>query len=253
MRGSMSASVARRTITEAPAGVEAELQLLSYAVAHDLSASVRYMTTFSRLIVAEAGDDANPRQRQFAEQLQTASQQCAAMLQQLLTLSHVQSRELAPTPHDPTPAIRAAWLRLIASAGADGAEMTIASLGAAPADVGLLAEAVAALLDNAIKFRRPDVPLRVAVEAAHDDAFWRLRVRDNGVGVEPRHREAAFAMFRRLNGGDAFPGVGAGLAICRRIARRHGGEARFIDSDEGACVEFAVPRKHPRRRVRIAP
>jgi signal transduction histidine kinase len=79
-------------------------------------------------------------------------------------------------------------------------------------------------------------------------------VRDNGVGVEPRHREAAFAMFRRLNGGDVYPGAGAGLAICRRIARRHGGEARFVDCAEGACVEFAVPHmtRHPRRRVRTA-
>ena len=250
----MSASVARRTNAEEPAGAEAELQLLSYAVAHDLSASVRHMTTFSRLIVADACDGADPRQRRFAEHLQAASEHCAAMLQQLLTFSHVQSRELSPTLHDPTPAIRAAWLRLVASAGAGGAEIAIAPLGAAPADAGLLAEAVAALLDNAIKFRRPGVALRVVVQAAPDAAFWRLRVRDNGVGVAPQHREAAFAMFRRLNGGDAFPGVGAGLAICRRIARRHGGEARFIDSDEGACVEFAVPHiGKPRRRARIAP
>jgi signal transduction histidine kinase len=49
-------------------------------------------------------------------------------------------------------------------------------------------------------------------------------------------------MFRRLNGEDEFPGVGAGLAICRRIARRHGGDVRFIECEGGACAELSLPR-----------
>jgi signal transduction histidine kinase len=246
--------LARRMAAEAPAPVEAELQLLSYAVAHDLSASVRYMTTFSRLIAAEARNGAAQRQNQYADQLRLAGDQCGAMLQQLLAYSHVQSRELVPTLHDPGLSARAAWLRLAAAARAEAAEIAIAPLDAVEADADLLAQAISALLDNAIKFRRPDVALRVVVEPAHDDAYWRIHVRDNGIGVDVRYREAAFAMFRRLNGGDVYPGVGAGLAICRRIARRHGGEARFVDCSEGACVELVVPRmtKRPRRRARTA-
>jgi light-regulated signal transduction histidine kinase (bacteriophytochrome) len=49
-------------------------------------------------------------------------------------------------------------------------------------------------------------------------------------------------MFHRLHGEDAFPGVGAGLAICRRIARRHDGALAFLDRAEGACIELALPR-----------
>lgn len=250
----MAVSSARRLDAEASTGAEAELQILSYAVAHDLSASLRYMTTFSRLIAAEARDGVTPRQRQYADQLQTAGVQCGAMLEQLLAFSHVQSRDLARSLHDPAPGIRIAWLRLAGAAMAEGAEIAIAPLGTVGADADLLAQAVTALLDNAIKFRRPNIALRVSVEAAHDDAYWRVRVRDNGVGVEPRHREAAFAMFRRLNGGDVYPGAGAGLAICRRIARRHGGEARFVDCAEGACVEVSIPHmtRQSRRRVRTA-
>jgi hypothetical protein len=48
-------------------------------------------------------------------------------------------------------------------------------------------------------------------------------------------------MFRRLQAEDEYPGVGAGLAICRRVAHRHGGEVRFLDSRVGACVELALP------------
>jgi signal transduction histidine kinase len=68
-----------------------------------------------------------------------------------------------------------------------------------------------------------------------------VRIADNGQGIAPEHRERVFGMFQHLNGEESYLGVGAGLAICRRIARRHGGEARFIDRAEGACFELALP------------
>jgi signal transduction histidine kinase len=51
-------------------------------------------------------------------------------------------------------------------------------------------------------------------------------------------------MFQRLNGESAYPGVGAGLAISRRIARRHGGDVAFLDCElPGACGELWLPRR----------
>ena len=244
----------RRDEPEPATPAEQELQILSYAVSHDLQASIRYMTSFSSLILAELRDDLTQRQQRNSDQLRTAGEGCSAMLEQLMVYSQVQSRSLVKTLHDPTSAIELAWLRSTAGAGANDAEITINPLGVVYADPDFLAQAAAAFLDNAIKFRRPGVAARIAIEPAHDEAFWRMRVRDNGIGVAPAHREAAFSMFRRLNSAAAYPGVGAGLAIGRRIARRHGGEARFVDCTDGACLEFAVPLagKHDRRRLRAA-
>jgi light-regulated signal transduction histidine kinase (bacteriophytochrome) len=247
-------ALARPIDDEPPIGAEHELQILSYVVAHDLSASVRYMTSFSRMLTAEFGDGLTKKQQLYADQLQTAGANCAALLEQLLVYSQVQGRSLVKTLHDPTPVIRLLGLRLTAGLESEPAEISVEPLGPVYADQDLLSQAIAALLDNAIKFHRPGVAPCVVVEPAHDDAFWRIRVRDNGIGVDPRYREAAFSMFRRLNRVDAYPGVGAGLAICRRIARRHHGEAKFLDCSEGACLEFAVPQtgKQSRRRVRTA-
>lgn len=237
------------------AGTEQELQTLSYALSHDFSASLRHMTSFSRLILADLGDGLTERQQLHADQLRLAGEQCTAMLEALFVYSRVQSRDLACSLHDPGPAVQGAWARLTAAARLEGAELSVAPLGAVYADAELLAQAVTAVLDNAIKFRRPGVALRVVVEPAHDRAFWRLRVSDNGVGVEARFHEAAFVMFRRLNSGDAYPGAGAGLAVCRRITRRHGGEARFVERADGACVELSIARALGRanRRLRTAP
>jgi signal transduction histidine kinase len=121
------------------------------------------------------------------------------------------------------------------------ADVSIEALGEVHGDPDLLGQALHALLDNAIKFRVPGVAPRIVVQRVPGDGGVRLRVSDNGPGVAPALRERAFGMFQRLRAEGVYPGVGAGLAICRRIARRHGGDARFVDTDQGACVELMLP------------
>jgi light-regulated signal transduction histidine kinase (bacteriophytochrome) len=220
---------------------EQELQAFSYIVSHDLSASFRHVAEFSRLLLGEIGDGLTSSQRSHADRIGAATDKCQAMMEQLLAFSRVQQKTMLFARQDPTSILRTVMLQLSAEIQTAQAEISIAPLGEAHADMDMLAQAFACLLDNAIKFRRPGARPRITVEAARDEAFWRLRVTDNGLGVEPAFREKAFRMFHRLNGEDAYPGVGAGLTISRRIARRHGGEVRFVDCDEGACVELILP------------
>jgi light-regulated signal transduction histidine kinase (bacteriophytochrome) len=222
-----------------------ELQEFSYIVSHDLAASFRHLAGFSRLLLGELGDNLTKRQREHAEQIRTASDKCLLMMEQLLVFSRVQQKPLEPVSKDAAATLQLAMLQLATEVRDAEAEIEVEPLGEVYADPALLAIVFHHALDNAIKFRRPGVRPRIAVRAAHDEACWRLRISDNGLGVAPARRDQVFGMFQRLNGEDAYPGVGAGLAICRRIARRHGGEARFIDCAEGACFELALPRARP--------
>ncbi|MGA2043592.1 MAG: ATP-binding protein [Roseiarcus sp.] len=220
---------------------EQELQSFSYMVSHDMAASVRHLTEFSRLLVGELGDGLTGRQRAHADHIRTAGENCQMMLEQLRIFSHVQHKPIDRVRHDATASLHLPMLRLDAEARAAGAEITMEPLGEVYADAELLALAFSRLMDNAIKFARPGAPPRIRIAPAHDKEFWRMRISDNGLGVDPAYRDVAFQMFRRLHGKNAHPGVGAGLAICRRIARLHGGEATFLDCAEGACVELALP------------
>ena len=223
------------------AAVEQELQVFSYIVSHDLAASMRHVAEFSRLLLDELGDDITSRQRAHADQIRAASNKSHLMMEQLLAFSRVQQKVLLPIRQDAMIVMRSVLLRLGVSQAA-GARVSVEPLGEVFADADLFADALFALMDNALKFTRPGVGASVEVRSDHDQAFWRIQVHDNGIGVAPALREKAFQMFQRLNGETAYPGVGAGLAICRRIARRHGGEVRFIDSDIGAMVELSLPR-----------
>jgi signal transduction histidine kinase len=71
--------------------------------------------------------------------------------------------------------------------------------------------------------------------------FWRISVRDNGIGIAPDYHQQIFGVFKRLHG-KAIPGTGIGLAICQRIVDRHGGQI-WVESEagHGATFHFTLP------------
>jgi light-regulated signal transduction histidine kinase (bacteriophytochrome) len=222
---------------------EEELQSFSYIVSHDLAASFRHVSEFSRLLLGELTEDLTVRQQAHATHVRAATEKCQAMMEQLLAYSRVQQKTLDKVWQDANASFELPILQLKARAAAEDVELHVEPLGEVCADTALLVLAFRLLMDNAVKFRRPEVHPRIAVRPAHDALMWRMQITDNGIGVEPAYREKAFQMFHRLHGEDAFPGVGAGLAICRRIARRHDGALTFLDRAEGACIELALPHK----------
>lgn len=96
------------------------------------------------------------------------------------------------------------------------------------------------LLSNAITYGG-DEPPRVTIRASRDGDRWRFQVQDNGVGIPPGEQERIFELFQRgsSSGGD---GVGLGLAMCREIVERHGGQMD-IESEpgEGSTFSFTLP------------
>jgi light-regulated signal transduction histidine kinase (bacteriophytochrome) len=73
-----------------------------------------------------------------------------------------------------------------------------------------------------------------------------VTVRDNGIGFDEKYRDRIFQVFQRLHGRDEYEGTGVGLAICRKIAERHGGTITAHGREgEGATFVVTLPVRQP--------
>jgi light-regulated signal transduction histidine kinase (bacteriophytochrome) len=128
----------------------------------------------------------------------------------------------------------------IASSGAQ-----VVTAGPLPTVVGdevQLGQVFRNLVDNAIKFRRPDRPPLVRVSAERDGEGWSFAFADNGIGIDPQYFERIFGVFQRLHAREEYPGTGIGLAVCKRVVERHGGRM-WVESSagQGATFRFTLP------------
>jgi len=110
------------------------------------------------------------------------------------------------------------------------------------------------LIGNALKFRRPEVPPVVKVEAqiipdpeSAERKLCRLTVSDNGIGFEEKYLDRIFNAFQRLHTRHEYEGTGMGLAIVRKIALYHGGEVTAKSTPgEGSTFILTIPAVHAR-------
>ena len=88
------------------------------------------------------------------------------------------------------------------------------------------------LINNAIKFHGQNTP-NIYISAQKDNQKWKFAVKDNGIGIEPKHQKQIFKVFKRLHTrGEEYPGTGIGLSIAQKIIRHHGGQI-WVESELG--------------------
>jgi len=165
------------------------------------------------------------------------------MINDLLAFSRVTTKGHEFKPVEADAALKLALANLKVAIEESQASVTFDPLPVVNADSAQLTQLFQNLIGNAIKFRRKEPPqVHVSVEKRAKD--WEFSVRDNGIGIEPQHLERIFVIFQRLHTAAQFPGTGIGLAICKKIAERHGGNLWVTSKpDAGSTFHFTIPIK----------
>jgi signal transduction histidine kinase len=220
-----------------------ELEAFSYSVSHDLRAPLRAISATSQILLEDFGAEMAPEAKRLLERQSRAAIRLGALIDDLLVLARV-GRE--------RPDLQRTDLSVVARAVVEdlplreGDEVTIAPDVWVMADPGQLRRVLQNLLDNAAKFRAPDRPLRLWVEADRRTDEVEVTVRDNGVGFDMAFEPKVWEPFHRLVRDEEVPGTGVGLATVRRIVEAHGGRT-WVNAapDVGAAFSFTLPASAP--------
>jgi len=233
-----------RTAAEAQlSAANADLRHFATITAHHLQEPSRRLVTLTQVLAAALA--APQDEAEVHQSLAFIDQQANRLRDLLRDMQRYLAAEqpIGDTRRLDTNAVLAAVLdRLADPIRASGAVITTAPLPPVQMDRARLIEILSAVLDNALRYRRPAVAPEIRIAAERDAGMVRVRVADNGPGIPSVYRERVFRVFERLQGPVGSGGTGIGLALVRRIAAAVGGRAWIEDTPGGgATVVFDLP------------
>jgi PAS domain S-box-containing protein len=221
----------------------AELQQFSYAISHDLQEPLQLVTRYGQLLADEQGTRLDASGHRWLAHMLTAVVRMQAMINDVLEYSRVETRGEAFVPIDFGAVVAEALANLKAAIDESQAEVTVQKLPRAAADPRQMVQLFQNLIGNAVKFRSA-APPRVHVSAVESEDAWVFAVMDNGIGMDPDATDRIFGMFQRLHAPGEYPGTGIGLALCKRIVERHGGQIWATSQPgEGSTFYVSLPRQ----------
>lgn len=209
-----------------------DMEIISYSIAHDLRAPLRAVNGFASLI-ADEGQELQPGTRDMFLRISRASANMGQMISDMLELLRVVRADLSSAPLNLTELARGAAEAL--APGMDQVDLVCEPMPLVLGDARLLRQVLLNLLDNAIKYVRPDE--RPCVVLGYDAERAAFFLRDRGRGFDMARAEKLFGLFQRMHAGMEIPGTGVGLAIVARIIERHGGRI-WADSQPGQGTTF---------------
>lgn len=219
-----------------------DLEQFAYVVSHDLRAPLRMVASYSQLLQRKLSPEGEARD--WLKFVLDGAIRMDSMLVSLLEYSRV-GRSGEPMALVESRAAVAEALQFLGPMSAE-TRAEICTAGDWPlvqASPNELTRLFQNLIANALKFCPSDRVPSVTIAAQPQGRACLFRVSDNGIGIRPEDIDRLFKVFQRLHPAQTYAGSGIGLAVCRRIVERHGGQI-WVDSPgegQGSCFCFTLP------------
>ena len=221
-----------------------ELHQFAYITSHDLQEPLRAIASFTQLLEKRYKNRLDSDADEYIDFIVDAAVRMKEMIQGLLYYSRVGTRGEKFQLISAEEALKDALYDLKITIKENKVEITHNKLPMVNADKGQLIQLFQNLIENAIKFRKPDISPKIHISARKDDEKmgYIFNVSDNGIGIEPQYTNKIFEVFKRLHTVDEYKGAGIGLAISKRIIERHGGKI-WVESElgNGSTFYFTIP------------
>ena len=217
----------------------AELDQFASVASHDLREPLRKIRSFGSLLSRRFAAELPEEAADYIERMSLAADRMETLIEGVLDLSRATRLEGRFELVSLNRVVGDVLDDLQVLMEERRARVEVGDLPELEADALQMRQLFQNLIGNALKFCRPGVVPVIAVRGRVDQGVVELTVTDNGIGFEEAHGERIFGPFQRLHGRSEYPGTGLGLALCRRIAERHGGTI-VAQSTLGAGASFTV-------------
>jgi two-component system sensor kinase FixL len=237
-----------------------ELEQFASVAAHDLQEPLRKIQAFGDRLKSKCEEALGDQGRDYLERMQSAAARMQNLIDDLLAFSRVTTKRKPFQPVDLGQVVKEVISDLEGRIQQTCGQVEVAAMPTVDADLLQMRQLFQNLMSNGLKFRRTEEPPVVKIEAkilgemdrpfngfGHDCPLCQITVQDNGIGFEEKYLDRIFEVFQRLHGRQEYEGTGMGLAICRKIAERHGGTITARSQPgTGATFIVTLPVKQPK-------
>ena len=219
----------------------AELEQFARITSHDLQEPLLTISGFIKLLKRRYHGKLDAKADEFIDYAIEGTYRMERLLKDLLEYSRIGCKEKPYRELALGSLLDQAIQNLKSKIDAAGAEIKVHELPIVWVDESQIIQLFQNLVGNAIKFSGNKAPvIEIFSEKREND--WVIRVKDNGIGIDPQYADQIFIKFKRLHRENEFQGTGLGLAICKKIIEGHGGKI-WVDSlpGRGATFSFLLP------------
>lgn len=234
--------------TQALEASNRDLQDFIFVASHDLQEPLRKIQSFGNFLAEEAGSALSETALSYLSRMRDGAGRMSLLIEDLLELTRVTTRGKPFVEVDLKEVLGEVLSDLEMKLKETGGSVESGELPRLEADPTQMRQLFQNLISNSLKFRKNGQAPVIQITAQKDpQGEVLLRLKDNGIGFDPKYAGKIFNIFQRLHGRDEYEGTGIGLAICRKVVERHGGTIK-ADSQlgQGAVFEISLPLKQIR-------
>ncbi len=221
-----------------------ELEQFAYVASHDLQEPLRKVKSFTELLASKYSGSFDEKGEKYIEYIVDGATRMQRLISDLLSYSGIGKEDHIRSEVDLNQTLKKVIESLELKVKENDAEIINDKLPTLITNENDVFRVLLNLINNALKFRKEATICAINISSVEKDDEFIISVSDNGIGIEQQYLPQIFGIFERLHSRSEYPGTGIGLALCKKIVEKNGGNIwAESEKDVGTTFSFTIPKE----------